>query len=321
MVYFEKNASFDRENSFFLPNLTAESNEMLAFGPTKIEHFRPGREQIMVRENRHRGAEIGKVVPEKLADGPSPLARPGQRPSEAFHDRLASVILRGDLEVGSPLPSERELMRQFGVSRSVVRETIISLANQGLLKTRSGYRPVVSKPDYDSALESMDQLMAHLIAEEGGVKNLFDSRVFFEAALARWAALNARKEDIQDLKQKLLCNRESIGMRSVFEATDVAFHDVLYAIPHNPVYPAIHRAYVDWLRKPWSCIESTEEIDLMMYGGHEAITKAIIARDPDFAEEALRRHLNTAWEFVRSNFDFKTGKSRNKDQEQQNFSE
>jgi GntR family transcriptional regulator, sialic acid-inducible nan operon repressor len=275
----------------------------------------------MIRENRHRISESGKAAPDELTDRPSPLARAGQRPSAAFHDRLASVILRGDFAVGNPLPSERELMRQFGVSRSVVRETIIALANKGLLKTRSGYRPVVSRPDYDSALESMDQLMAHLIAEEGGVKNLFDSRVFFEAALARWAALNARKEDIQDLKQKLLCNRESIGIRTDFEATDVAFHDVLYAIPHNPVYPAIHRAYVDWLRKPWSCIESTAEIDLMMYGGHEAISKAIIARDPDLAEEALRRHLNTAWEFVRSNFDFRTGKSRNKDKEQQNVSE
>ena len=275
----------------------------------------------MDRENRHSVAEGGKAASEKPADSPFPLARAGRRASEALHDRLASVILRGDLAVGNPLPSERELMRQFGVSRSVVRETIIALASQGLLKTRSGYRPLVSKPDYDSALESMDQLIAHLIAEERGVKNLFDSRVFFEAALARWAALNARKEDIEDLKKKLLCNCESIGVRTVFEATDVAFHDVLYAIPHNPVYPAIHRAYVDWLRKPWSCIESTEEIDLMMYGGHEAISNAIIARDPDLAEEALRRHLNTAWEFVRSNFDFRTGKTRNKDNEQQSVCE
>jgi DNA-binding FadR family transcriptional regulator len=273
------------------------------------------------RENRHRFAESGKATSEELADSSSPLARAGRRASEALYDRLASGILRGDLAVGNPLPSERKLMRQFGVSRSVVRETIIALASRGLLKTRSGYRPVVSKPDYGSALESMDQLIAHLIAEEGGVKNLFDSRVFFEAALARWAALNARKEDIEDLKQKLLCNRESIGVRTVFEATDVAFHDVLYAIPHNPVYPAIHRAYVDWLRKPWSCIESTEEIDLMMYGGHEAISKAIIARDPELAEEALRRHLNTAWEFVRSNFDFRTGRTCNKDNEQQSVSE
>jgi DNA-binding FadR family transcriptional regulator len=271
----------------------------------------------MARENRNRISEGGKGALGELAGSPFPLAQAGQRPSAAFHDRLASAILHGDFAVGDLLPSERELMRQFGVSRSVVRETIIALANKGLLKTRAGYRPVVSRPDYDSALESMDQLMAHLIAEEGGVKNLFDSRVFFEAALARWAALNARKEDIQDLNQKLLCNRESIGMRTIFESTDVAFHDVLYAIPHNPVYPAIHRAYVDWLKKPWSCIESTEEIDFVMYGGHEAITKAIIARDPDLAEEALRSHLNAAWEFVRSNFDFQRGKTRNKGREQQ----
>jgi GntR family transcriptional regulator, sialic acid-inducible nan operon repressor len=159
------------------------------------------------------------------------------------------TIARVYTTVGNPLPSERELMKQFGVSRSVMRETIIALANQGLLKTRSGYRPVVSRPDYDSALGSMDQLMTHLIGEEGGVKNLFDSRIFFEAALARWAALNARKEDIQDLKQKLLCNREAIGMRTVFEATDVAFHDVLYAIPHNPVYPSCGQA--KWARRGW----------------------------------------------------------------------
>ncbi|MBV8143315.1 MAG: GntR family transcriptional regulator, partial [Verrucomicrobia bacterium] len=160
-------------------------------------------EALMNRGDRPKVAESGKATPQEFPDCPSPLARVGRRAS-ALHDHLASVILRGDLAAGNPLPSERELMRQFGASRSVVRETIIALANQGLLKTRSGYRPVVSRPDYDSVLGSMDQLMAHLITQEEGVKNLFDSRIFFEAALARWAALNARKEHIQDLEQKLL---------------------------------------------------------------------------------------------------------------------
>ena len=257
--------------------------------------------------NRNRvelNGQLGNTVPEKLTDGPFPLNREGRRASDALLDHLAAMILKGELITGNPLPSERELMKQYGVSRSVVRETIIALANRGWLKTNPGFRPVVNKPDYDSALDSVGRVVAHLTTDEEGVKNIFESRVFFEAALARWAALHARKDDIRELEEKLVRNREAIGVRRLFEATDVAFHDVLYTIPRNPVYPAIHRAYVDWLRKPWSSIEGTAEIDLMMYAGHEGIFKAIVNRDPDLAEESLRRHLNTAWEFVRSTFDF-----------------
>ncbi|MBV8901064.1 MAG: FCD domain-containing protein [Verrucomicrobia bacterium] len=248
--------------------------------------------------------QLAEAVPEELTDGPSPLNRAGRRASDALLDHLASMILRGELITGNPLPSERELMKRYGVSRSVVRETIIGLAGRGLLKTSPGFRPVVNKPDYDAALDSVGRLVAHLTTDEEGVKNIFESRVFLEASLARWAALNARKDDIRELEERLLRNREAVGVRRIFEATDVAFHDVLYTIPRNPVYPAIHRAYVDWLRKPWSSIERTAEIDLVMYAGHEGIFKAIVDRDPDLAEESLRRHLNTAWEFVRSTFDF-----------------
>lgn len=248
--------------------------------------------------------QLGKAVPEEPTGGSFPLNRAGRRASDALLDHLAAMILKGDLITGSPLPSERELMKRYGVSRSVVRETIIALANRGLLKTSPGFRPVVNKPDYDSAFDSVGRVVANLTTDEEGVRNIFESRVFIEAALARWAALNARRDDIRELEEKLARNREAIGVRGIFEATDAAFHDVLYTIPHNPVYPAIHRAYVDWLRKPWSSIEGTAEIDLMMYAGHQGIFKAIVSRDPELAEESLRRHLNTAWEFVRSTFGF-----------------
>jgi DNA-binding GntR family transcriptional regulator len=47
-------------------------------------------------------------------------------------------------------------------------------------------------------------------------------------------------------------------------------------------------------------MERSPDIDRVNHAGHAAIFEAILARDPDEAEAALRRHLQVAWEFVRS---------------------
>jgi DNA-binding FadR family transcriptional regulator len=52
--------------------------------------------------------------------------------------RLMLSILRGDLEAGSPLPSEKELARQFDVSRPVVREAVKEVEMLGLVQRRQG---------------------------------------------------------------------------------------------------------------------------------------------------------------------------------------
>lgn len=233
-----------------------------------------------------------------------------RRVSESVRRELTEMIWSGKLPAGERLPPERELMQRFGVSRSVVREAINDLSSRGLLKTRPGFRPIVSKPDYESALGSMGQMVTNLIAnDEQGVWNLFETRMFLEAALARLAASSARREDIQRLEAALARNREAVGKRGEFELTDIAFHHVLYEIPRNPIYPAVHRAYVAWLYDRWRQIEVTEEIDRMNYAGHEAIFRAIVDRDPEAAEQAVRRHLTAAWEYVRATFKYKAGQS------------
>ncbi|MET0742572.1 MAG: FCD domain-containing protein, partial [Microvirga sp.] len=59
---------------------------------------------------------------------------------------------------------------------------------------------------------------------------------------------------------------------------------------------------VEWLIHHWRSMKRGADIDRMNHAGHQAIFDAIAARDPDNAEEALRRHLIAAWEFVRSTF-------------------
>ncbi len=224
------------------------------------------------------------------------------RRSDFVADELMRMIQAGRFQEGERLPAERDLMQRYGVSRAAVREAIVSLANRGLVVTRLGHRPVVRKPDYEIAIDRVGNLVGHLVVDRKGVWNLFETRIFIEAALARWAANHARRDDIEELKAALAANREAIGDAQRFDETDAAFHAVLYRIPGNPIYPAIHKAYVEWLVQHWRSMKRGADIDQMNYAGHEAILDAITARDPDAAEEALRRHLVAAWEFVRSTF-------------------
>ncbi|MGY6163992.1 FCD domain-containing protein [Paraburkholderia strydomiana] len=219
--------------------------------------------------------------------------------------QLAQMIRSGTLAVGERLPTERDLMVLFGVSRSVVREAITDLSNKGLIKTRPGCRPVVCKPDLDAALGTLSHFVAQLTTgNEQGIWSLFETRMFMEAALARWAALHARREDLIELERALASNKAAIGHPGRFEQTDIAFHHVFYTMQRNPIFPALHRAYVEWLYPYWRSIVTTPAIDLMNYTGHAAIVSAVVARDADGAEEAVRRHLNAAWEHVRPTFDF-----------------
>ena len=216
--------------------------------------------------------------------------------------RLEMLILNGELASGARLPPERDLMHKFGVSRTVVREAIAGLAGKGLLETRPRFRPVVRKPDYDMALDSLDGVVHRLLQEPEGIRNLYDSRIFFESALVRYAAAHARREDIEELRDALGQNQAAIDDSDVFYATDVEFHGVLYRAPRNPVYPALHRAYVDWLSSHWKEMRRGPEINQLNFAGHKAIFDAIVSRDADAAEHALQRHLHVAWEYVRSTF-------------------
>jgi len=224
------------------------------------------------------------------------------RRSDAVAADLVRMIQSGSLQEGERLPAERDLMQRYGVSRVAIREAIHSLSNRGLIETRLGHRPIVRKPDYEVAIDRLGSLVGHLVIEREGVWNLFDTRIFIECALARWAASRARRDDLEELRAALDANRKAVGDSSAFDETDAAFHAVLYRIPGNPIYPAIHKAYVEWLTQHWRSMKRGADIDHMNYAGHKAIFEAVALRDPDNAEEAMRRHLVAAWEFVRSTF-------------------
>ncbi|WP_171180871.1 FCD domain-containing protein [Ruegeria sp. HKCCD8929] len=224
------------------------------------------------------------------------------RAADAVIKRLAEKIQSGEISDGQPLPPERDLMEEFGISRTVVREAVLALSNRGLIEARPRHRPVVRKPGFDAAIDALESIVAHLLHEPGGVRNLFDTRILVESALVRQAATDASKDDIAALKSALEENKAAIHDSELFYETDKGFHGVLYRISNNPVLPAIHKAYTTWLSPHWSQMPRLPERNRKNFEAHSAIFDGILMRDPDAAEAALRAHLEDAWTQVQATF-------------------
>lgn len=223
----------------------------------------------------------------------------GVRAADVIVRYLEKKIRTGELEHGKHLPAERELMAQFGASRTVVREAITNLSSRGLVDNRPRFRPTVRKPGVSSFIDATHGFATHFLQQPNGVKSMYETRIFVERMLVRDAATHARKDDINALSNALKKNKACIDDAEVFYKTDMAFHKVLYDIPKNPIYPALFSAYQSWLALHWDKMNRSPDRNYVNYRGHESIVSAIVDRDPDTAEAALKTHLNSAWEYLR----------------------
>lgn len=218
-----------------------------------------------------------------------PVRRP--RVSDAIVERLESAIRGGVYRIGETLPSERELMHRYGVGRPAVREALFTLSKRGIIEIRSGMRPRVCAPDVSAMLDDLSSTAKSFLARPEGVANFQQIREFFEVALARDAARNAADDEILRLRKALAANKAAIGNREAFIETDIAFHFVLAERTRNPIITAMHSAMVRWLYEQRVVALQVPDVEPVSYAEHEAIYRAIAARDPDKAEAAMQHHL------------------------------
>ena len=233
-----------------------------------------------------------------------PLASSKRAADDLFRN-FEEMIITGVLKEGDALPPEREIVETYKVSRTVVREAILALSNKGLVEARPRFRPIVRKPSFDAAFSTIESVVGHFLTQPQGIRHLFDTRILIEASLVRHAANHATTEDLKALKQALEANYGAIGQSADFYETDTKFHEVLFDIAQNPVLLSVYKAYKLWLSPYWSKMQELTDRNQLNYNAHKAIYEAILMRDPDEAEKALRTHLNDAWNQVKKTFNLR----------------
>lgn len=231
----------------------------------------------------------------------APIIRPavfagGMRPSPARSAQeqvlraLGIAILRGDYPEGTLLPGEAELIEQYAVSRTVLREVIKSLAAKGLLISRTKIgtrvRPQVDWNFFDAELLSW-RLQIGL--DLRFLESLYEMRLAVEPAAAAAAATKRSQEDIAAL-QALAAELQRPGHdRMSFAAIDLDLHLRIAAASGNPFMRAIGNIIEAVLITTLAETAPAEDAARLRQAAanHAGIVAAIVAGDARAAAHAM----------------------------------
>lgn len=221
-------------------------------------------------------------------------ALPGSAPSRSAHDLIVHGIGRrivnGQFPIGSTLPGDADLMDRFGVSRSVLREALKTLAAKGLIepKTRVGTR-ILDEKRWNMFDADILSWRLQRGADAPFFEHLFDIRQALEPLAAASAALRRSDDDICRIETAWQAMGRPGQTREGFTSADLAFHRAILDASGNPFLHSIGSVIETALAAAFALSAPVDDPDrfALALGQHRAILDAIIARDARAASDAM----------------------------------
>ncbi len=198
--------------------------------------------------------------------------------ADAVVSKLQQRLSLGEYQPGEKLPSEPELMQQFGVGRSTIREAIRILSNNGLLSVRQGSGTFV-----EQQTGITEPLSVRL--KRADAKDLDEVRQMLEMKIAEKAALHRSKKDIEKMKM-LLKTREAAAKAGLTEEAiraDIQFHVAIAAASRNDILADLYKAFAEQLTRHFHLLHHDTEAFIHTQQWHESLLKSIIDQDPEKA--------------------------------------
>ncbi|ATA26730.1 transcriptional regulator PdhR [Brenneria goodwinii] len=214
--------------------------------------------------------------------------------SDVIEQQLEFLILEGTLRPGEKLPPERELAKQFDVSRPSLREAIQRLEAKGLLLRRQGGGTFVQANLWQSVSDPLAELLSNHPESQF---DLLETRHALEGIAAYYAALRGTESDLQRIRDchAVIQQARDAGDLAAESEAVMQYQIAVTEATHNVVLLHLLRCMGPMLeqnvRQNFELLYLSREVLAQVSIHRAGIFEAIVAREPEKAREASHRHL------------------------------
>lgn len=207
---------------------------------------------------------------------------------------LQQWIETEELQPGDRLPSTARLVREFGVSRPVIREALKTLEGRGVIEIGNGRRAVI-KPVSSDILHSYFHRAVAL--GDDNLLQILEVRHGLEVQAARLAAQRATPEDLERLQHLVDKMRARLHDSTAYTELDLEFHLSVAAAAHNKMLYFLVESIRDVLRdtiQEGLRYRLTERDLELVQSTHEDIVQRLVAHDGEGSAQAMAFHFDDA---------------------------
>jgi GntR family transcriptional regulator, transcriptional repressor for pyruvate dehydrogenase complex len=223
--------------------------------------------------------------------------------SEQIAREIRMYVEREGLRPGDRIGTEHELAREFGVSRPTLREGLRRLAGTHLIrvqKGRAGGVFVDNTPNVGIGRHVSESIAAMLESKTVSLCELLEARMFLEVPLAALAAQNANEETIAALADAIADATGRDPASDEFRLADARFHRAIAVSAGNDLLLTFTSWILDVLQPSLIAhLGSALDVDEIICQ-HQAILRAIRRHERTAAERAMRQHIESMMDVVRS---------------------
>lgn len=228
-----------------------------------------------------------------------PLINPVKMPDRVTA-ALLNLIRSGDYPAKSRLPTEMEMSKRFGVSRTVIREAVSRLKSEGLVESRQGSGVFVR----ETSLDAPFRIDPGVVESVTTVLQIVELRRGVESEIAALAAERCNKKQIAAIRASLKAIETDVRAGKDGVDADMEFHRSIARATNNPHFLALWDFLGQFLKGTMSITRGLEarreEMAQQVRDEHHALTEAIASKDPDAARNAARHHMEMAAHRIRS---------------------
>lgn len=215
---------------------------------------------------------------------------------------LSEDIRSGRIKPGEKLPTEQEIVKMSGVSRTVVREAVAALRAEGLVVTRQGVGAFVTA--------SPGQGMFRIASEEANTMErllqIMELRMGLEVEAAGIAAIRADKAGIDTIAAVHEQFQEGARRGELIIGADYGFHRSVCEATGNSFFPRILNSLGQILIPRQSIASNIPTVEertaylTRIAAEHGEILDFIRKKDEAGARRAMRHHLAMSSDRYRS---------------------